>query len=139
MDKKWIYFGVFIPPFAKFENLRALSDNGVKIPEGWKLVNHHMTIAFNDGSERAQKLYDFYKKVFGKQTNITIDGIGVSDDAIAVRVRFGNPIANKIPHITIAIPQNGKPVNSNKITNWVDIEPYEISGVVTHFLAGKNN
>ena len=43
------------------------------------------------------------------------------------------PIANKIPHITIATPPNGKPVNSNKITKWFDIEPYTVNGKLGHF------
>lgn len=33
----------------------------------------------------------------------------------------------------MATPQNGKPVNSNKITNWFDIEPYEIQGTINVF------
>ena len=30
---------------------------------------------------------------------------------------------NDIPHITIATFRGGKPVDSNEITNWKDIEP----------------
>ena len=132
---KWIYFGVFLNEVSKFRNLKALQDNGIIIPDDWKMFNHHMTIAFNDGSEKNQKLYDAYSSFFGTTKKLTIDGIGISDDAIAVRVNYGNilPIANKIPHITIATPHNGKPVNSNKITKWVDIEPYTINGKLGHF------
>lgn len=99
------------------------------------MFNHHMTIAFNNGSKKNQILYDAYKPFFGASKKLIIDGIGVSDDAIAVRVNYGNvlPIANKIPHITIATPPNGKPVNSNKITKWIDIEPYTIHGKLAHF------
>ena len=92
-----------------------------------------MTIAFNNKTEDAQNLYDVYKHTFGKIITITVDGIGVSDDAIAVRIRFNDPIANKIPHITIATPQTGKPVNSNYITKWYDIEPYDITGTLNEF------
>lgn len=132
---KWIYFGVFLNEVSKIRNLKTLQDNGITIPDDWKMFNHHMTIAFNDGSERSQELYDAYSSFFGTTKKLTIDGIGISDDAIAVRVNYGNvlPIANKIPHITIATPPNGKPVNSNKITKWIDIEPYTVHGKLGHF------
>ena len=134
MDKNWIYFGVFIDGIAKAKNIQALEKNSVTVPEDWKWFNHHMTIAFNNGSEEVQKLYKYYEFYLEEEIDseilITIDGIGVSDDAIAMRVRYTLPIANKIPHITIATPQNGKPVNSNKITEWIDIEPYNITGII---------
>ena len=33
----------------------------------------------------------------------------------------------------MATPQTGKPVNSNKITEWVDIKPYTIKGIIRKF------
>lgn len=129
----WIYFGVFIDENAKHLNEIAIEKQGIDIPFNWKVFNHHMTIAFNNKTEDAQNLYDVYKHTFGKTITITVDGIGVSDDAIAVRIKFNGPIANKIPHITIATPQTGKPVNSNYITKWYDIEPYDITGTLNEF------
>lgn len=129
----WIYFGVFIDENAKHLNEIAIEKQGMDIPFNWKMFNHHMTIAFNNKTEDAQNLYDVYKHTFGKTITITVDGIGVSDDAIAVRIKFNGPIANKIPHITIATPQTGKPVNSNYITKWYDIEPYDITGTLNEF------
>ena len=134
MIKDWIYIGIFIDGLSKAQNIQALEKNNITIPDGWKLFNHHMTLAFNNGSKDALNTYDYYHKLFGITTNITVDGIGVSEDAIAMRVRFTNPITNKIPHITIATPPNGKPVNSNKITKWIDIEPYDIKGVINEFI-----
>ena len=129
----WIYFGVFIDENAKYLNEIAIEKQGMDIPFDWKMFNHHMTIAFNNKTEDAQNLYNVYKHTFGKTITITVDGIGVSDDAIAVRIKFNGPIANKIPHITIATPQTGKPVNSNYITKWYDIEPYDITGTLNEF------
>lgn len=132
-SNSWIYFGIFISEDSKKINLTALFENEVEIPEGWKEFNHHMTVAFNNKTPEVQKLYDMYKPYFGKTIRLIIDGIGVSDEAIAVRVNFTKPIANKIPHITIATPPNGKPVNSNKITEWYDIKPYEIKGKFSYY------
>ena len=134
----WIYLGIFICPLTQKRNLLALKENNVIIPEGWKMFNHHMTLAFNNGSETANMIYDTYKHYFGESIDIFVDGIGISDDAIALRVQYwANPIMNKIPHITIATPPNGKPVNSNKITEWFDIEPYRIRGKIGEFLKTK--
>ena len=133
-ENKWIYFGIFIDTKSQLRNLKALNDNEIEIPNDWKRFNHHMTIAFNNGSEESQSLYELYKPQMGKKASLLINGIGVSDDAIAIRVVFNAPKLNKIPHITIATPPNGKPVNSNKITKWFDIEPYTISGVLEQFV-----
>ena len=54
---KWIYFGVFINEISKFENLKALQENNIEIPEDWKMFNHHMTIAFNNCTNTANSLY----------------------------------------------------------------------------------
>lgn len=134
MNNNWIYFGIFLDEMSKKRNLQTLEENNVIIPEGWKMFNHHLTIAFNNKTEDAQNLYNVYKHVFGTTTTITVDGIGISDDAMAMRVKFNNPIANKIPHITIATPEGGKPVNSNKITKWMNIKPYNITGVIDEFI-----
>jgi hypothetical protein len=55
---------------------------------------------------------------------LEINGIGVSDKAMAFRCNIPeNLCANKIPHITICTFNGGKPVDSNNITEWKDIEP----------------
>lgn len=140
MEKKnWIYFGVFLDTVSKTNNLTALRDYNVVVPKDWKTFNHHMTIAFNNGSEEARSLYNYYQIYLEDSSMknpivyLVVDGIGISDEAIALRVKWELPIANKTPHITIATPQNGKPVNSNKITKWFDIEPYQISGMLQVF------
>ena len=59
--------------------------------------------------------------------SIKIDGIGISDKAMAFRVVYpSNLCANKIPHITICTFNGGKPVDSNMITEWKDIEPITV-------------
>lgn len=54
---------------------------------------------------------------------LEINGIGVSDKALAFRCNIPeNLCANKVPHITICTFNGGKPVDSNMITEWKDIE-----------------
>lgn len=56
-------------------------------------------------------------------TDLEINGFGYNDTAIAFRVKDLYLCANKTAHITILTYNGGKPVDSNSITNWKDIEP----------------
>jgi predicted kinase len=96
------------------------------IPEGWKVIAHHMTINFGKG------LPEDLKNDLGQTKMITASEIGISEMAIAVKVN-GYHSDNAIPHITIAInPNGGKPIMSNDITDWKPLEsPISLSGVVT--------
>ena len=87
----------------------------VDIPEDWKRLAHHMTIVFKEG------LPEELKDDLNKEVTLTVKTIGISDDAIAVGVE-GYPSTKEISHITLAIPPDGKPVNSNYIEDWRKIE-----------------
>ena len=89
--------------------------DGVKpTPSTWKRIAHHMTIGFK------QPVPDHLRDDIGKPVQLTVTKLGISSDAIAVRVD-GYHSNNKIPHITIAIPKGGKPFNSNLIKDWHDV------------------
>jgi hypothetical protein len=115
-------------------NIRAVDSSGetkglpVLVKQGdWKVdkLCHHMTIKFPD-------IPDFVKPYIDSNQHLEAISLGVSDKAIAVRV-VGFHSENKIPHITIAInvKGGGKPVDSNKITNWTKLEkPIKLTGIV---------
>ena len=105
---------------------KLLSSVSKYIPEGWKVIAHHMTINFGKG------LSEDLKGDLGKTKSITAREIGISEMAIAVKVD-GYPSDNEIPHITIAInPNGGKPVMSNDITDWKPLEaPISLNGVIS--------
>jgi hypothetical protein len=97
------------------------------IPDGWKLIAHHMTIAFGKGVEDESQL--------DKEVGLLVTGLGISDKAIAVKVE-GYPSNNKIPHITLAInPDGGKPKDSNDITEWESVGNLKIRGTVRNITA----
>ena len=59
--------------------------------------------------------------------SIKIDGIGISDKAMAFRVVYPSDLcADRIPHITICTSNDGKPADSGYITEWKDIEPITV-------------
>jgi hypothetical protein len=93
-----------------------------------------MTIAFNNGSAKAQEAYNIYEPYFGEGVDLIATHIGVSNDAIAVKVDFTGETQNRFPHVTLATPINGKPVNSNYIENWQPLEkPIELYGTFRAF------
>jgi predicted kinase len=99
-----------------------LSMVGDRIPEGWKVFAHHMTINLGELKEKAD---------LGTEVTLTVEALGLSDMAMAVRVS-GYQTKNEIPHITVAInPEGGKPSMSNQITKWRPIKTFMIKGVVT--------
>ena len=119
-DKKTISYSAVVLDHESSELL--LNKFNGEIPDGWKKYAHHMTIALGKAVED--------ETLLGSGQILIVTQIGKSDMVIAVRVeRF--PSKNKIPHITLAVnPEGGKPFMSNKIEEWNDIEPFEITGEV---------
>lgn len=115
-----VYGAVVLDKESQEKLISGLKD---QIPNGWKVIAHHMTIQFPG-------FPDDKKDDLGKQVKLTATEIGKSEEALAVKVN-GYFSKNKIPHITIAIPPNGKAVNSNNITSWNTITPIKLSGVVS--------
>lgn len=75
-----------------------------------------MTIAFGD--QITPELFNYAREHERQYFPIEIISIGYSDKALAVGVKTVCPSANKIKHITLCTFGNGKPVDSNYITNW---------------------
>ena len=119
-DKKTISYSAVVLDHESSELL--LNKFNGEIPDGWKKYAHHMTIALGKSIED--------ENLLGSSQILTVTQIGKSDMVIAVRVE-GFPSKNKIPHVTLAVnPEGGKPFMSNKIEEWKDIEPFEITGEV---------
>ena len=95
------------------------------VPEGWDIVCHHMTINLGE-------LNDSMKDDIGEEVKLIVHSFGIDNLVLAFGV-IGYPTKNKIPHITFAVNRKdgGKPVMSNKITNWKKISNIVVTGVVT--------
>lgn len=138
MNKQWIYLGAFIDDerrqslLSKYKNL---------IPDGWKPYCDHATLAFNDGSELTQSIFENYKGALGEEVGLCTIGIGRSDDAIALELSQDDfKTSNKIFHITLATRPGIPPVRSNFITEWKPMLEYDIIKAKIGFFAnGKIN
>ena len=135
MLENWIYFGVFLDADESERVYNIISSlPGIDIPDDWRKYTSHMTIIYNNKSEIAQAWAKATAPRVGEDVLLKATHVGVSDKAIAIHVK-GEMSANAIPHITIACSPTGKPVDSNKITNWREIDPFTISGRIDVFLA----
>ena len=113
------YSGIFLDKKSK-----GILFNKYIVPEGWKVFGDHMTIKLGGLPENL-------KSQIGKEFELTIDSIGVSDTNIAFGVK-SNISKNKIPHITWAVDMSkGKPKDSNNIKKWRKITPFKVTGVLS--------
>ena len=128
--KDFNYFGLFLDEETKKGLLDVfntyLEDNSVECSLD-KIYIDHCTLLHVSQLHDNQVFYDYLNARVGEKFSIIIHGIGISDKAAAFKiVDYSVVCANKIPHITIATFNGGKPVNSNNITEWKDIEPIVI-------------
>ena len=100
----------------------------------WKKFADHSTICIGELPEHLKRYW------LDEKITLTATELGISDKAVAVKVKgFFNisknsdvtPEESKIQHITLAInPFDGKPVDSNYITNWQPIIPLKLIGII---------
>lgn len=99
-----------------------------KIGQDWTITADHITI--NMG-----KIYD--DNLLNNIVDIKVIGIGLNSDVVALRVSTDMDInfstqRKRTPHITLAYnkPAGAKPVMSNNIENWENIENISLEGVI---------
>ena len=92
------------------------------VPDGWMLYCHHLTLNMDRMNGELNDL-----ELHGAECTITLDAIGMTDKAIAVRASDFRtktlvPLnsINKVPHITVAVntKKGGKPKSSHEIKMW---------------------
>lgn len=86
-----------------------------EFPKGWELHCDHITIIHSSHKDwmTASKLLLNFK---GQTVKFTINGISISESAMAFRV--DTYTANIVSHITLVTAPGAKPVESNNIKNW---------------------
>lgn len=125
--KNWIYVGIFLDDESK-EDLKELFPT----PKDWKEYYDHMTVVFNDGSRIANIVKEYNETNVGGEFPLVITGVGISENAMAVKVKLPLDVicANPIPHITLCVSPEGKPSDSNNIEIWHDVDQVELWGTM---------
>lgn len=104
-----------------------------------KMFCHHMTIAFkNDLNDDIVKYVEDH---WHEEVKLVGTHIGISEKACALRVLTKVPSNNEIKHITIAtnINANGKPFDSNAITEWKMLENFVGLDGIIEIVGKKTN
>lgn len=125
------YFGLFLDTDTKNRLMDILTDNidyNIALGVADRIFIDHCTLLHVSQLHGNSEIYNYLKGCVGKEFQIVINGVGISDKAMAFRVDKKSVVCvNDIPHITIATFRKGKPVDSNEITNWKNIEPIIIT------------
>lgn len=121
------YFGLFLDTDTKNRLMDILTDNidyNIALNVADKIFIDHCTLLHVSQLHGNSEIYNYLKGYVGEKFQIVINGVGISDKAMAFRVDEKSVICvNNIPHITIATFRGGKPVDSNEITNWKAFGP----------------
>lgn len=124
------YFGLFLDTDTKNRLMDILTDiieYDFFLGNADKIFIDHCTLLHVYQLHGNSEIYNYLNSKVEEKFQIVIDGIGVSNKAMAFRVASYSVVCvNDIPHITIATFNGGKPVESNNITNWKDFGPIVI-------------
>ncbi|KYR03137.1 OB fold-containing protein [Tieghemostelium lacteum] len=104
------------------------NDTDVNNSNDTALTIAKLEISEDDKQALAEQVSKQYP--LGKEMTLQVESIGLSSNALAVRV-YGCLSANKIIHCTIAIHPQAAAVDSNYITNWVSIKKIRQTGEYT--------
>lgn len=120
-----LYSAVVLDNASRTKLLNMVSD---RIPEGWSVIAHHMTINLGPLKDKTD---------IGTEVTLIVTDVGMTDKAMAVRVS-GYPSKNENPHVTIAVnPDGGAPKMSNEITKWQPVRHFVVKGIVTEISKHK--
>lgn len=127
--KDFHYFGLFLEDEVKIKLysflLSFLHENNISlILFDDDTILDHCTLLHVSQLHGNYEIYNYLNDRIGEKYEIVINGIGISDKAVAFRIaEYSVVCVNEVPHITIATFNGGKPVDSNNITEWKDIKP----------------
>lgn len=129
----WQFYGVFLDDRSK----SIIDDRFAQmIPDGWKKYADHITVLYNDYSDERIAQGRVLSDMLGKDYPLKIVAVGRTETAIAFKVE-GVDRVNGTAHLTLAVSPSGRPVDSNKITEWEAIEPVAINGKLGLSYKGK--
>ena len=133
-NKKYLrYTAVVLDEKSRSKLLKIFGD---KIPEGWKVFAHHMTM--NMGG--IENIPSNVKYLGLKNIVLSVNEVAIDDKVMAVGVSVSNADLksnNEKMHITLAVNEagGGKPKMSNDLTNCQAFKrPFLITGTVTEVI-----
>lgn len=132
-NNNYIYYGLFLDENTKNEikdYIRHIDGYNQLLENGKREYIDHCTLLFHTQEDKFPQVkkelvelesrgFDRYSAMIMKVTHIGY----LENKVMAIRVNlFDCPCANEFPHITLCTFGDGKPVDSNKITEWKELE-----------------
>lgn len=110
----YMYTAIVITPIERVQAVKMLGYLGIIPPDGWEFLFHHMTVNMGAAKDK-QKL--------GRMFNLALTHVAIDDKVMAFKVTSSVDSVNETKHVTFAVNRanGGKPVDSNKLTNWVPL------------------
>lgn len=126
--KEFEYYGLFLTDKCKKTLMNWINDNGYYNPNGKYYLDHCTLLHRSQENEDVLSFCEFWE---GAKFVMRITAIGKSNKAMAFKVELNEATcANSNPHITICTFESGKPVDSNKIYDWVEIPVMNVTGIL---------
>lgn len=126
--KEFEYYGLFLTDKCKETLMNWINDNGYYNPNGKYYLDHCTLLHRSQKNEDVLSFCEFWE---GAKFVMRITAIGKSNKAMAFKVELNEATcANANPHITICTFESGKPVDSNKIYDWVEIPVMNVTGIL---------
>lgn len=134
------YYGLFLTDDSRNKLMQWVWENGktycVDKRDGPLYINH-VTLLHSSRAqeypelERRLEVYVHMTPKHCAPTIFAIDGIGWSYNALAFRCNIMPYFcAARVPHITICTFRGGVPKDSNNITEWRNINPIMVKGML---------
>jgi hypothetical protein len=95
-----------------------------EVPEHFEILCHHVTVDLKPISKSMGQSLD------GQRHEMKVVRFGRLDGIMAVEVETLVPSKNERKHITLCHAPDVKPMMSNSITEWTEIEPFTLYGIV---------
>lgn len=115
------------------ETLMSWTAENHGIPDDFLIKGHHMTIDLKPVDKSMGR--DFHEQ----RHEMRVIRFGRLDGIMAVEVQTAVPSKNERKHITLCHATTVKPMMSNQIVEWVDVEPFTLYGTVKECDAPKVN
>jgi len=95
-----------------------------EVPEHFEILCHHVTVDLKPISKSMGQSLD------GQRHEMKVVRFGRLDGIMAVEVETLVPSKNERKHITLCHAPDAWPMMSNSITEWTEIEPFTLYGIV---------
>jgi hypothetical protein len=126
-NRKPVYLCVVLTPDSQDVLRTAVTEKLGTLHKEEKM--HHMTVVYKPSEEQCKS----FEARLGSRVDLAVTGIGADDEVQAVRVVTElDGVANRVPHVTVAVAPGARPAKSNELS-FEDWDGPVLKGTVMAF------